>query len=223
MAMPLMRMDWNDLLFAHWAFDKEVVRALVPPQLTLDTYDGKAWIGVVPFRMEDTRPLVPGGALAADATRSRSFCELNVRTYVTVNGMAGVWFFSLDAESAAAVFGARTLFKLPYFRARMGARTDADGTVEYESERTHRASRPASFAGAYRPVSKDPRVAAKGSLEEFLVERYALFTVRFGRAWRMDVLHPAWRLHDAEAEMREMRMLDPLGLNVDRQKPLLHY
>src|SRR6478736_184531 len=96
-----MTQTWHDLLFAHWRIRLDVMRPLVPRELEIDTFDGSAWIGVVPFRMSAVRmrglPPVPGAS---------AFPELNVRTYVRYGGRAGVWFFSLDAESALAVFAA---------------------------------------------------------------------------------------------------------------------
>ena len=103
-----MRMRWTDLLFAHWPFDPAVLRPLVPAALELDTFDGVAWLGIVPFRMEDVAPrglpAIPGVSV---------FPELNVRTYVRHEDLRGVWFLSLDADSWPTVVGARRWFHLP--------------------------------------------------------------------------------------------------------------
>jgi len=112
-----MAQTWNDLLFAHWPVAPNVLRALVPPELPLDTYDGTAWLAVTPFHMTGIRarglPPIPG--------LSR-FPELNVRTYVILDGKPGVYFFSLDVTSRMAVWGARTFYRLPYFHAHMRGR-----------------------------------------------------------------------------------------------------
>lgn len=150
-----MKQIWHDLLFAHWPMPHSLMRPFVPPQLTLDTFDGGCWIGVVPFRMSGIRgrwfPALPG--------LSR-FPELNVRTYVTRDGKPGVYFFSLDAANLPAVWAARTFYHLPYFHAAMRVE-ERDGSIQYSSRR-HAA--PAEFRARYRPIaSVQPR--AKGSLE----------------------------------------------------------
>src|SRR4029079_1151950 len=92
----LLRMVWEDLLFAHWPCDPAALEPHLPPGLALDTFDGRAWLGVVPFRISGIRarglPAIPG---------LRGFLELNLRTYVVAGGKPGVWFFSLDAASRA--------------------------------------------------------------------------------------------------------------------------
>ena len=174
-----MRMRWVDLLFAHWPMPVEALRPLVPPGLELDTFDGQAWLGIVPFRMEDVAPrflpAVPG--LGA-------FPELNVRTYVRRGRRRGVWFLSLDAASRFAVEGARAAFHLPYFRARMSSETEA-GWVEYRSERVDRRGPAARFEGRYRPIGPvEP--AAPGSLAAFLTDRRGLVRGRRGGRAVMD-------------------------------------
>ena len=110
----IMAQSWHDLLFAHWRVEEATLRRHIPAELEIDTYEGQAWLGVVPFRMSGVRlrgtPAIPW--LSA-------FPELNVRTYVVADGKPGVWFFSLDAGNRIAVAIARAWFHLPYFRARM--------------------------------------------------------------------------------------------------------
>src|SRR5262245_10075958 len=110
----VMAMRWHDLLFAHWPVDPAVLRPLIPASLQIDTYDGQAWIGVVPFRMTGVRPrfVPPLPGLSA-------FAEINVRTYVTIEQKPGVWFFSLDAANRLAVWAARLSYHLPYCFARI--------------------------------------------------------------------------------------------------------
>src|SRR5262245_14397007 len=109
-----MWMIWHDLLFAHWPIPIDTMRRAVPERLALDTFDGSAWVGVVPFRMSGVRPrFVPSMPWLS------AFPELNVRTYVTAGGKPGVYFFSLEAANPVAVRAARTFFHLPYFDARM--------------------------------------------------------------------------------------------------------
>ena len=141
-----MRQSWHDLLFMHRRVDADAVRARLPGGLELDTFDGEAWLGVVPFRMTGIRLdwffAIPG---------TRAFAELNVRTYVSGPRGPGVWFFSLDAASPLAVAVARRWFHLPYFNAEMDCTTEADA-IHYVSVRTHRGAPPAEFAGRYAPT-----------------------------------------------------------------------
>ena len=118
-----MAQRWSDLLFIHRPAKLDAIRAIVPPALTIDVYEGTAWVSVTPFYLSHLRargvPPLPGVS---------AFPELNVRTYVTYGGKPGVYFFSLDAGNALAVFGARTLYRLPYFRASMSTGEGRDGT-----------------------------------------------------------------------------------------------
>ncbi|MFG0253500.1 MAG: DUF2071 domain-containing protein [Rhodopirellula sp. JB053] len=124
----VMRMTWSELLFAHWALDPDVVRRWLPEGLQLDTRDGKAWVGVVPFLMSKVAP-----RSCPPLPKLSRFLELNVRTYVSVNGKPGVWFFSLDAESLFAVRAARATFFLPYLDAVMSMQRSISGEIQYES------------------------------------------------------------------------------------------
>src|SRR5215216_3312597 len=125
----LMAQTWHDLVFAHWPLAPERLRELVPASLPLDTFDGQAWVGVVPFWMSGVRPrAVPGLPWIS------KFPELNVRTYVTLEDKPGVFFFSLDAARLPAVWAARIFFRLPYFHARMRLRR-AGEWVQYASDR----------------------------------------------------------------------------------------
>src|SRR5438552_10095824 len=135
----VMTQAWNELLFAHWPLRPESLRALIPPVLTLDTFEGEAWIGVVPFHMSQVHPRsVPSVPWFSQ------FPELNVRTYVSFQGYPGVYFFSLDAANPVAVALARMLFRLPYFNANMRSQRLID-TIDYRSQRTHRGAPSAEF------------------------------------------------------------------------------
>lgn len=213
---PLMSMHWRDLCFLHWPVDPDRLRRCVPPQLELETFDGKAWLGVVPFEMRDTRPIglpsFPGTA---------NFPELNLRTYVRAGDKAGVWFFSLDAASRLAVRGARFGFKLPYFDARMRMER-ADGWIDYSSERTHRGAPPATFRGRYRPLDALPP-AAPGSLEHFLTERYCLYSADRRGLLRGDIHHLPWPLHAAEVELEDCAMTALVDLELPDVPPVAHF
>ena len=157
---------WSDLLFAHWEVAPADVQATLPSGLFCDTHEGRAYVGIVPFFMERIRP-----AFLPPLPWLSWFQELNVRTYVhDEQGRPGVWFYSLDCNQPIAVQVARRFFRLPYFHARMTARRK-DGVIEYHCQR--HGSRDAHYRWT---AAGNTKTATLGSLEFFLLERYALFT-----------------------------------------------
>ncbi len=213
----VLRMRWHDLLFMHWPVPASALRPLVPPSLSLDTFDGSAWLGVVPFRMADVRPrFVPAVPWLS------AFPELNLRTYVTEGSKPGIWFFSLDAGNPVAVRLARATFHLPYFDAEMSCQVVGD-EVRYASDRTHRGAPGASFAARYRPVGEQIE-SRPGSLEDFLTERYCLYAAsKDGVVRRGDVHHRLWPLRPAEAEVETLRMTEQIGVELPALEPILHF
>ncbi|MEA2362633.1 MAG: uncharacterized protein QOD71_1778 [Thermoleophilaceae bacterium] len=212
----LMGQTWYELLFAHWAVAPEVLGPLVPHPLELDLRDGRAWLGITPFRVAGLRsrgtPPLPW--------MSR-FPELNVRTYVDYGGRPGIYFFSLDAARLAAVVAARRGYRLPYFHARMAARRQR-ATVRYESRRIDPSGPAAEFRARYGPLGARLPVD-DGSLERWLAERYCLYVVDDrGRALRGEIHHSPWPLQPAGATIEVNSMAAPLGLELDSE-PLLHY
>ena len=207
---------WHDLLFAHWRCAAADLRPIIPAALDIDTFDGTAWIGVIPFYMRGVRfrgvPPIP---------TFHAFQEINVRTYVTLDGRPGVWFFSLDAESWLAVIGARLGIRLPYFRASMQM-TRRDDAVEYTTERWSIAGPPASFVATYRGVGPTSH-ATPGSLEHFLTERYSLYASDGKRIWRGDIIHPPWSLQSGEARIEQNSMIAAAGVRAPGHEPLLHF
>ena len=212
-----MTQTWHNLLFAHWPVEADALRALMPPELPLDLYEGRAWLGIVPFRMSNVAPRgMPSIPFVS------SFPELNVRTYVTVNGRPGVYFFSLDAGSTIAVAAARTLLGLPYHAARMCVEV-SDGEVRYESVRETRGREVAAFRAHYRPHAPI-ETARAGTLEYFLAERYCLYLVDdSSHVQRLEVHHVEWPLQVAEATIEENTMADAAGIRLPSTPPLLHY
>jgi uncharacterized protein len=213
----VMVQTWRNLLFAHWPLPPDALRRLIPPGLTLHTFEGQAWLAVTPFVISGLRPrgMPPLPGLS-------TFPELNVRTYVTAEDKPGVFFFSLDAGSALAVRAARALYSLPYFRAQMTA--DArGGTIAYATRRTHRGAPAAELRGDYRPTGP-VAFTAPGSLAAWLTERYCLYAVdRRGSLRRAEIDHPRWPLQPAEAEIRVNTMTAGLGLVLPAVAPLLHF
>jgi uncharacterized protein YqjF (DUF2071 family) len=192
------------------------LRPIVPPQLSIDTFEGDAWIGVTPFRVRSLRlrwtPPVP--VLS-------SFGEINVRTYVTAgDGRPGIYFFSLDANSRLGVAAARRTYRLPYFGADITVRGTAEDEVRYRSKRQLEPS--VGFAAEYRPRG-DVYHAAPGSLDHFLTERYCLYTLDDERdLHRGEIHHPPWPLQKATATIETNTMVKPLGLRLSGD-PLVHF
>ena len=152
---------------------------------------------------------------------ANTFAELNVRTYVTLDGRPGVWFFSLDCASILAVIGARVGVYLPYYRASMETSRDGD-LITYRSERWSMAGPPAAFAATYRPVG-DALHPAPETLEHFLTERYHLYSSAGKRIWRGDIVHPSWNLQPAEARIERNSMIAAAGIRQLGHEPLLHF
>lgn len=209
-------MDWVDALFLHWPVEPAQLRARVPAELALDTFDGAAWVGVVAFRIAGARLRGFPPALGW-----RAFPEVNVRTYVTGGGRPGVWFFSLDAASGAAVEAGRRIVHLPYTRAEIDVRFGATSAA-YRLIRTDGRAPAARFA-AEATFEGPPRSAEAGARERFLVERLAFFTTdRRGRVRRGDVLHDPWPLRDASVRIAENGLLAAAGIVPSSPGPLAH-
>ncbi len=205
---------WHDLLFAHWRVPSDRLRPLVPDVLALDLFDGGAWIAVTPFWMSDVRP--PGFPAVPGIS---TFPEMNVRTYVTLEGKPGVFFFSLDAANLAAVWAARAAYKLPYFHARMQTKRNGE-LVRYGSSRLQE-PRPAEFFARYRPTSS-VFTAQHGTLEHFLTERYCLYAVEGRSVWRVEIHHVPWPLQRAEVEIECNTMAPSQGLPFHQDPEHLH-
>jgi uncharacterized protein YqjF (DUF2071 family) len=217
-------MNWHEVLFMHWPVSVEALRPHVPRTLDIDTFDGSAWLGVVPFRMTGVRPRfvppVPGMS---------AFPELNVRTYVTpamTKQRSGVWFFSLDATNPLAVRGARWLYYLPYFDARISCAANGGvntPTIEYSSRRTHKGAPPAELDMQYRPTGEVFH-AGRGTLDHFLTERYCLYAANATEElFCCEVAHNPWPLQPAQAKVRRNTMTRQIGFDAPSDPPLLRY
>jgi uncharacterized protein YqjF (DUF2071 family) len=222
-----MYMRWAHLLFLHWVVPADTLRAHLPPGLELDTYKGRAFVGLVPFTMTGVRPrcspAIPGLS---------NFHEVNVRTYVHAGGRdPGVWFFSLDAASRIAVRLARWSYHLPYQFAQMslildrgakagGERGSPMPEIVYQSDRI--GPRPASCAMRYSPIGP-VLPAALGTLEHFLVERYVLYAFARGVLYRGRVHHRPYPLQHAEVPMLREDLVQAAGVTPPLGPPLAHY
>jgi uncharacterized protein YqjF (DUF2071 family) len=212
---PVMYQTWDKLLFLHWPVAAERLRPLIAPRLSLDTFEGQAWVSMTPFTMRGIRPVfLPPLPIVSQSH------ELNVRTYVHMDGVPGVWFFSLDASNTLAVLGARAALGLPYFRARMRLQEEHAG-IQFTSTRTHPWAPAARFEGTWSHGEPLP-LPPPGSLDFFLVERYCLYTVHWRRLYRVRIFHRPWPLCRSERLSLTSTMLESHGLPTPSEAPRLH-
>jgi len=227
-------MGWRHVLFANWPVEPALVEAHLPNALSVDTYDGQAWLSVVPFTNVAVRPKgLP------DWTGFR-LPELNLRTYVTHEGEAaeaggdaggtddapaadrGVYFFSLDADGILGVSGARIFHYLPYYFADVTLRTEGR-SVTFSSDRWHPGARPCTFHARYEPDGNQYQFEP-GSLTEFLTERYRYYTETPGGVLRYaQISHRPWPLYDASVELRENQVFETNGFAMPESDPVFRY
>jgi uncharacterized protein YqjF (DUF2071 family) len=209
---------WRQLTFLHWRYPPATVQALLPPGLEVDTFDGDAWVGLIPFLMDGVR--APGVPALPWLSR---FPETNVRTYVRgPDGRTGIWFFSLDATRLPAVVTARATYGLPYYWSAMAVR-EADAVLTYRSHRRWPGppgDRPADCAAAVRlGAGMD---AEAGPLDYFLTARYRLYSTLAGRLIAADAEHPPWRLRRATVMHLRQSLIEAAGLPGPDGEPLVH-
>jgi uncharacterized protein YqjF (DUF2071 family) len=221
-ATPLMTQSWHHLLFLHWKVPAAELQALLPAGLTVDTFDGNAYIGLVPFTVDHLHatmaPPIPG--LSA-------FHEINVRTYVHRQGAdPGVWFFSLDASSGPAVMAARLLYKLSYYRAEI-AMSVSDQTfpqIGFDARRSdERSPSPAYAHLRYRGAEGPVATPAAGTLDAFLLDRYVLYAESEHQLYRCRIHHAPARAQDVEVEQLDETLTWAAGVKRDGGAPVRHY
>ena len=193
----LLNQRWLNLLFVHWEIEASYLRSQIPEPLEIDTFDGKAWIAVVPFDMKDVTlrgapPLPP----------LSNFPEINVRTYVSYKGKPGVWFFSLDVPKRIPVWIARTCFHLPYRFGKVET-SETGGLVSYSHD-----CQGERFEATYRGL--EPLDAKQGTFEHWATERYCLYCQsNRGKLFRTEVQHPKWPLQIADVNMEHNSLIHP--------------
>jgi uncharacterized protein YqjF (DUF2071 family) len=216
---PLLHQDWLHLLFLHWRVQPDQIRALLPPDLTLDLFQETAYVGLIPFTIKDSRPRIipPIPGLS-------SFHEVNVRTYVLHDGKPGIFFFSLDASSRAAVLGARTMYKLPYHFAHIEMVVDEDDrSVKYSSKREWPEPLPATCELEYSFEEGRGERAKPGTIAHFLIERYTLYTVDDGQLISATVEHEPYSVLRADLGGVQETLLWAAGVRKSEETPIAHY
>ena len=213
---PIMLQRWERLTFVHWSFDPQRVQRLLPDWLQVETLDGAAWVGLVPFFM---RVATPGGRRVGWVSH---FCETNVRTYVRDReGRSGIWFFSLDAARLGAVITARATYRLPYFWSRMRL-DERDRDIAYTCRRRW-PDRQSTTSRVHIRIG-DPFTASDlDDRDHFLTARWVLFSsagdrTRFARAW-----HTPWPLFHADPIDVDDGLITMAGLPPPQGHPILHY
>jgi uncharacterized protein len=204
-AQWVLFMTWRDLLFASWRVPVEAVRPKVPAELELDTFDGSAWVTLVPMRVTDMhwRGIDPIPGMEA-------FRELNLRTYIKRNDKPGVYFLSIDCPAAFSDWIARHFFGVPYYEADIAAYTDGT-SYHFASQRTQKDQPPAALFSRFRPVG-EATSPVPGSLASFLVERYCLYFADHGEVHRGDIQNQDWKLQDADVDLDVHTVSAAVGL-----------
>ena len=219
----LMHQNWHHLLFLHWEVPVAELQRLIPPQLTIDTFDGKAYVGLVPFTVTGARPVMtPPLPWISD------FHEVNVRTYVHHKGRnPGVWFFSLDASSTVAVAAARAAYKLAYFHSQIefSAGKDPLPQIAFSSKRDdERGPTPANGRFGYRPMEGAIANAAPGTIDYFLLERYVLYARdEDHNLYRARVYHQPYPVQRVEVLDLDETLIWGAGIKRAESVPLHHY
>ena len=217
-----MTQRWNDLLFAHWPIPTVLMERLLPDWLDVDSFQGSAWLGAVPFWLDRIKirgiPPLPG---------LRNFPDLNFRTYVRdrFTRTPGIYCFSVDSSNLFAVAAAHAIYHLPYRLAEMHLERRSEREFAFYSRR--RFARPAViFKARYRGLGPTHRSAEilPGSLEHYFSERNCVFsTNRAGEPIRANLHHVPWPLEEAEAEIERNDLASAVGIELPNMNPVLHY
>lgn len=207
--------SWEQLTFIHWRFDPDEVQRLLPPRLTVETFDASAWVGLVPFYLRVGLPRVPSIPWLS------RFPETNVRTYATSeDGTSGVWFFSLDAARLGAVLVARVTYRLPYFWSKMSI-DHSGSTISYRSVR--RWPRPEAASATTVEIGQPYTADELSELDHYLTARWALFSAPRSGLHKARAFHDPWPLHRACLVELDDTLVTAAGLSSPQGEPLVHY
>ena len=207
--------DWRFLTFMHWRVDIEKLRHHVPEGLEIDTFEGDAYIGLVPFMMKNVRP-----SWFVSTPGISNFPEFNIRTYVKKDGIAGVFFLTLEAKSLVTCNFAPRTYGLPYRYAKGNVKKSGDKW----NWRSSRNNGQFKLAGTTEVIGEQMQ-AQPGSLEEFLFERYSLYTSHKGSLRRGYTHHNKWKFQLAKVKLTENSLTESFNLGIDKPltPELVHY
>ena len=207
--------EWRFLTFMHWRVDIEKLRPHVPEGLEIDTFEGDAYIGLVPFMMKNVRP-----SWFVSTPGVSNFPEFNIRTYVKKDGIAGVFFLTLEAKSLVTCNFAPRTYGLPY----RYARGDVKKIGEQWNWRSSRNNGQLRLAGTTEVIGQEVQ-AESGSLEEFLFERYSLYANHKESLRRGYTHHNKWKFQHAKVELTENSLTESFDLGIDEilTPELVHY
>ncbi|MCU1376172.1 MAG: hypothetical protein JWO68_3458 [Actinomycetia bacterium] len=207
---------WDELTFLHWRYEPEAVQRLLPDGLTVETFDGSAWVGLVPFFLKVGLPGVPSAPWAS------RFAETNVRTYVRGrDGETGIWFFSLDAARLGAVVVARATYRLPYFWSKMAVERTGS-TISYSCRRRWPGPRGA-VSEAVIDVGEPFRPDELGELDHYLTARWALFSAPRSGLRHARAFHDPWPLQRGRVLDLHDELVPAAGLPAPEEEPLMHH
>jgi len=210
-----LKQNWANLTFMHWEVEPDILKQHLPEDLEVDLFDGKAYVGTIPFNMEKVRPRnMPSISFISN------FPEFNIRTYVTKNGKSGVFFLTLDAQSHITCIYAPFAYGLPYNYAKCSLEINDKGGSVWESKRIKDGIGLKGESIANGPILK----AKKGSLEEFLFERYCLYVSHKGKTCRVYTFHEPWEYREAEVIIEENSLTEfyELGITNVLEPELVH-
>lgn len=176
--------EWNRVLFFHWEVPIEILDKLVPKELKIDTFNGKAYISIVPFTMENIRPkYLPAIGFISN------FHEINVRTYVENNGKKGVYFLNIEAEKFLSAFVSKQLSGLPYEKA----------TIK-RTANSYQSNNPSKGFHLSVDFTIDQPIHNKSNLDKWLTERYCLYLKECEHVYRYDIHHKEWELNQIKID-----------------------
>ena len=212
-----MRQAWRDVVFVHWPYAPGDVSARLPEGFVADTYDGTAWVALSAFRVGacGLGPLPPASLWA--------FPETNLRTYVRdVDGIDGIWFMTIEAQTVPVTVGARLGFGAPYHHATMSVRPDRD-EVRYTSRR-HGTDDGGEIGHDLRiRIGDHVTEAERTGLVDWSTGRWRAWTTHLGLRLRSPVQHQPWPLHHADLLHIEQSLTAAVGLPPPAGDPLVHY
>lgn len=207
-AMPTRKhsliQEWKYLTFMHWEVSPKILSKYIPKDMELDLFEGKAYIGLIPFLMKDVHPrlLFPIGGIS-------NFPEFNIRTYVKLNNKPGVFFLTLDAQSYITCLYAPYAYGLPYNYSKGNIKVDNKKYI-WKSNRRRKGFELSGFS----ILESEAMIPSKGSLEEFLFERYCLFSLRNNKICIGYIKHNPWNIHRAHAKLQTNKLTKSFDLGI---------